>query len=397
MSTPNTEKSQSTSPKWGALIAVIAVLAAYSLTVGYVYPAVAFNLKVKEFSSSLIGLQSAMSGLGILAGSLAAPILADWFTAWKATIIALLGSAIAIILLGVIDPIAPWFFLRFAIGFTGSMLFVVSETWINQLAPDHLRGRIIGIYTSVLAGVFAVGPWLTSVLGFDGWKPFFLVAVILLIMGAPLLIFRKHMPNETSHESGALLSTFKLIPVLLLGVAAFGFFDGAVLTLWPVYALEKGVSVDHAALLLTTLIIGNLVFQYPIGWLADRFSRRSLFTLCATVAFFGSIMLPLTDLNQPYIYAYLTLWGALSFGIYTLAMTIVGEALRGPQLVAANAGFGIMWGVGAIGGSAVTGWLMDLVGTIGMPIALAAMFGILTVVSLFLPPLRLPRQPDTIS
>lgn len=386
--TPGTNTA--TAPKWGALIAVIACLAAYSLTVGYVYPAVAFNLKVKDFSSSLIGLQSAMSGLGILAGSLAAPFFADRLTSWTATVLGLLGSAFAIVLLGLIDPIAPWFILRFIIGFTGSMLFVVSETWINQLAPEHLRGRIIGVYTSVLAGVFALGPWLTSVLGFEGWKPFLLVAIMLLIMGVPLVLFRKDMPNEASHESGALRSTFKLIPVLMLGVAAFGFFDGALLTLWPVYALEKGVSVNHAAFLLTTLIIGNLVFQYPIGWLADRFSRRSLFTLCATTAFFGSIMLPLTDLNQPYIYPYLMLWGALSFGIYTLAMTIVGEALRGPQLVAANVGFGLMWGIGAIGGSALTGSLMDLVGIIGLPLALAVMFGALTVTSLFLPPLRLP-------
>jgi hypothetical protein len=74
-------------------------------------------------------------------------------------------------------------------------------------------------------------------------------------------------------------------------------------------------------------------------------------------------------------------------------MTIVGEVLRGPQLIAANAGFGIMWGVGAIGGSALSGLLMDAMGSVGLPIALAVMFGALTITSLFFPPLRLSRQP----
>ncbi|MGI9406485.1 MAG: MFS transporter [Hyphomicrobiaceae bacterium] len=380
------------SPKWGALLAVITVLAAYSLTVGYVYPAVAFNLKIREFSPGLIGMQSAMSGIGILIGALFTAMIAARYTAFLTTVVGLVASALAIVAIGIIPPIAWWFLLRFIIGFTGSMVFIVTETWINQLAPDRLRGQIIGIYTSVLAGVFAFGPWLTSVLGFDGWRPYFLVALMLLAMGIPLLIFRRDMPPAPPHEPGAFVSTFRLIPVLMLGVAAFGFFDGAVLTLWPVYAIDSNATADHAALLLSTLIVGNLVFQYPIGWLADHFSRRSLFTLCATVAFFGSVMLPLTDLNQTYIYPYLLLWGALSFGIYTLAMTIVGEVLKGPQLVAANAGFGVMWGAGAIGGSAISGWLMDVLGPAGLPVALGIMFGILTITSLFFPPIRI-KQP----
>ncbi|MEO0618151.1 MAG: MFS transporter [Pseudomonadota bacterium] len=391
---PTGDHPASTPPTapWGPLFAVIALLAAYSLTVGYVYPAVAFNLKIKEFTPFVIGAQSAMSGLGILVGSFIAPWVADRVGPLRTTILSLLISAGIIILIGVIPPVAIWFALRFMLGFTTSVLFVLSETWINQLAPDHLRGRIIGVYTSVLAGVFALGPILTNVLGFEGWRPFTMVAILLLVFGLPLLFFRRGLPGASAHETGGLLKSFTRIPVLMLGVAAFGYFDGAVLSLWPVYGLDKGVDVERAALLLTLLIIGNVVLQFPIGWLADRFSRRSLFTLCAAFGFFGAAMLPLTDLNATYIYAYLIIWGALSFGIYTLAMTIVGEALRGAQLIAANAGFGIMWGIGAVAGSAVTGWLMAQIGANGLPVSLAVVFGILMMASLFLPPLRLPKS-----
>ncbi|MEL6289186.1 MAG: MFS transporter [Pseudomonadota bacterium] len=384
---------------WGPLFAVISVLAAYSLTVGYVYPAVAFNLSVKEFSPLVIGLQSAMSGVGILAGSVLTARIASLASPWATTLIALGVSAGVIIALGLIPPVAIWFFLRFALGFSGSLLFILSETWINQLAPDHLRGRIIGIYTSVLAGVFALGPALTTVLGFDGWQPFTSVALLLIAMGLPLLIYRRELPNETVHEEGAFTATLKRIPVLMLGVGAFGYFDGALLTLWPVYALDRDIGVDAAAWLLTLLIIGNLFLQVPIGWLADRFSRRSLFTLCASFAFFGALMLPLVDLTATYAYVYLVIWGALSFGIYTLAMTIVGEALRGSSLVAANAGFGVMWGFGAVAGSGVTGAVMNAIGAVGLPVCIAVVFGALMITSLFFPPIRIatgspPRKPS---
>jgi len=44
----------------------------------------------------------------------------------------------------------------------------------------------------------------------------------------------------------------------------------------PVYGLEVGLSPEDIALFLAAYVLGGALAQYPIGWLADRFDRRSV-------------------------------------------------------------------------------------------------------------------------
>ena len=66
------------------------------------------------------------------------------------------------------------------------------------------------------------------------------------------------------------------------------------------------------------------------------------------------------------------LWGAASFGLYTLALVDLGTRFTGSMLVAGNAAFALMWGIGGISGPPVTGVVMNLFGAEAMPILLAA-------------------------
>ncbi len=48
--------------------AVIGVVSAFSFSVGFTYPALALLLQSQGYSASVIGLQGAMSGIGIVIG-----------------------------------------------------------------------------------------------------------------------------------------------------------------------------------------------------------------------------------------------------------------------------------------------------------------------------------------
>lgn len=45
-----------------------------------------------------------------------------------------------------------WAFLRFGWGIAATVMFFASEFWLVAIAPDALRGRLIAIYSMVLAG-----------------------------------------------------------------------------------------------------------------------------------------------------------------------------------------------------------------------------------------------------
>jgi MFS family permease len=154
------------------LAAVLALLAAFSLTTGYTYPAIAFNMKARGYSAELIGAQVACAGLGILTSAALMPLLAQRFGPWRLALVGLYGTVAAIITFGLTENLALWFLLRFMLGAMVNILFVVSEVWINQLTPDALRGRVIGIYAATNAATFAVGPLLVLVIGYSGPSSF---------------------------------------------------------------------------------------------------------------------------------------------------------------------------------------------------------------------------------
>ena len=68
----------------------------------------------------------------------------------------------------------------------------------------------------------------------------------------------------------------------------------------------------------------------------------------------------------------LALWIGLFSGVYIVAMALVGERFRGPDLVTANAAMGLLWGLGSLTGPALSGAAMDIWDPDGFPGTLAA-------------------------
>ena len=60
------------------------------------------------------------------------------------------------------------------------VLFVLSETWINNLSGDRTRARTIAIYTTSLSLGFAAGPLILSIVGSDRSTPYLVGAGLAL-------------------------------------------------------------------------------------------------------------------------------------------------------------------------------------------------------------------------
>ncbi len=368
--------------------AVLMLLAVFSLTTGYSYPAIAFNMAARGYSAGIIGAQAACAGLGILASAVLMPVLAQRFGAWRLALVGLYGTVVAIFAFGLTENLALWLILRLVLGAMVNILFVVAEIWINQLAPDALRGRIIAVFAATNAGMFALGPLLVPVVGYSGPSSFGVMAGVVGVMGLALVRLRAiEQPLEPAPFAVS-LRIVTVIPVLLLAVVAFGFHDGATLALWVVYAFARGLGETMAALTLSALIMGSVVLQLPIGWLADRMSRRRLLAIVAAVGFGGAALLPLVDLASWWGFAHLLIWGAAAFGVHAVSLTLVGQHLGGAGLVAAAAAFGMAWGIGALAGPWVTGLLMDHAGPSMLPATIAAIYGLLTLAALAAAPIR---------
>jgi MFS family permease len=361
-----------------SLLAAMAAITVFGFALGLMFPLLSLIMEAAGVSPKLIGLNTAMQPLGILAAGLIVPRFIRRFGA-KRTVVAGAYAAALIILAYPYVPIFWWWFaLRFIQGFAVSILFTVSEAWIIQFAEGRYRSRILALYASTMALSFGAGPALLSQIGTAGSLPFAIGALVLIVATIPIYFLREEPHDEEDAGALSTLSFAPKAPVLLLAVAAFGIIDAANLSLLPIWGVKKGMTVEMAALALTAFIIGNTLLQFPIGWLADHAPKRLVMIGCGVATAAASVLLPLSY-GTPLMWLMLVVAGACSAGIYTVALAELGDRFKGADLVAGSATFATMWGVGALAGSLLSGWSMNRFGPDGLPYSLALVFGALLV------------------
>jgi MFS family permease len=130
--------------------------------------------------------------------------------------------------------------------------------------------------------------------------------------------------------------------------------------------------------LISTLMIGAIVMQIPIGWLADKMDKRKLALSLAWISAFTALLWPFALKETSLAFAMVFVWGGLFVGIYTVMLATVGSRFQGNDLVGVYAVMGLAWGVGALIGPTVAGAAMVASTQFGLPglIAVAcALFG----------------------
>ncbi len=361
------------------LVAACAAITVFGFAFGMTYPLLSLILESRGVSSDMIGINSAMMPIGILLFASIIPVAAKRFGARNLAIVAALVTALMILSYKVFDNLPAWFLIRLVQGMSISTLFVLSEAWIVGSAGDANRGKIVAIYASVLSGSFGAGPLLISIIGIEGWLPFVLGSVVVLLGIIPFIFIREDAQNEPEETPASGIFSFApKAPMLLAAVGAFAIFDAAALSLFPVYGIKSGLDVSSSANILTAMIIGNTLLQFPIGWLSDKFPHRWVLGGCALITAMTLLLLPFA-LDGFWKWPLLVLMGTTGYGIYTVSLVALGNWFSGTELVNGSASFAIVWGFGALIGTISGGWVMFGFGHHGLPVSLAVVFLIFAI------------------
>ena len=365
---------------WPVIWAVIGAMSAFALALGLSYPLLAFILENLGTSKAWIGLNAAMTPVGIIVSSPFIPHLARTRGSWALALACMICAMLLFILIGATRRLEIWFVLRFLLGASVNGIFITSETWINQLAKADNRGRIMGIYVTVMAIGFSIGPFLLPFTGFDGWPPFMVGIVGFIAAGLMMLPLRRRIPKFEKTAHGSVYRFVTLAPVLLLAGFSAACFDQIVLSFLPLYALFYGLPKATASFALGVLIVGNVFLQIPLGWFADRTSRHTAMRLCSFATLAGCALLPLVIQSTLLLWPVLFIWGGAAIGVYAMALAGLGDRYSGDMLLTGSAAFGLMWGVGGIVGPTAAGAAMQFLGPVTFPIALGLPFMLLALV-----------------
>ena len=371
--TGGTAQTASTTILWQSLIGAIACVTVFDVTLGFTFPLLTLLLEAAKVDETMIGLNAAMTPLGILIMGPFIPALTRRFGARPVALAAAVGVAGFLLLLKLFPSLPSWFVLRLFLGAVGGILFTISEAWVVRFAEGPNRAKILAIYASVLSAGFAVGPFMIPFTGIHGWLPFAIAAGCALVAMLPILMIKSPDAPVAEGEHMTFWAFIPKAPVLLCAVGVFAVFDAVALAFFPIYALRVGLDLDTASFALGVLIAGNVFLQLPLGWLADRWSRIGTMISCALVTAVFCWILPMT-MGTIFMWPTLVVMGTTGFGVYTVALALLGERFSGQALVAGAAAFAAMWGAGAIIGPPAAGGVIKFFGVEALPYFLGLIY-----------------------
>lgn len=363
-----------------SLAAIYACVFANGVGMGLSLPLLSLIMERNGVPATLNGANATFGALAMIIISPFVPALAARIGTVRFLAICYVVAATALVAFRATNDLVIWFLLRFILNSALQGLFIVSEVWINQIATDNVRGRLVAIYASIFSAGFALGPIIIQGLGTTGWAPFLTGAAAMLVAMAPLLAARRIVPPVEHAPARAMFSFVLRSPSAAAAGLGYGAIEACAGAFLTVYAVRLGSAEKEATLLVAALGLGNMLLVPFLGWLADKVDRRWVMILCGAVGFAGACLLPLTNGAGLPALALVFVWGGFIAGLYAVGLAHLGSTFKGGELAAANAAFAILYAAGVMVGPTLGGIGMDLWNPHGLPAVLALISAALVVV-----------------
>ncbi len=350
-----------TPPAWFTLFAVYATNLGVGILFGFQPPLVALVLHRMGTSTLAVGAITAVSTVAVI-------VLGPWYPRILNALglrVAIIGGIVLAALVLLIMPLdirpVTWLVLRFLTGCGLGLAWIGTEIWLNRVATDRTRGRVMAVYTTVFAAGVVLGPVLLQWTGTVGARPFYWGALALALTVLPLLCVRTApMPTEDADAARGMRSLIGVAPIVMLAALTAGLVESADVALLPLFGVQLGLSESLSLLIVTVFLAGNVALQLPIGAIADRYGRRETLSVCALVSAAGPLFLPYATAQPMLLWPLLFVWGGTMYGFYTQGIALLGDSYPTRDLAAANGLFIIFYCSGGIVGPSLGGLAMDL-------------------------------------
>jgi MFS family permease len=315
------------------------------------------------FSPSLIGFIGTAYFIGFLFGALLATRLIRMVGHIR--VFAALAAIVAAGTLGLLLHVEPytWMALRFVMGFCSSGLFTTIESWLNGAAANEDRGRVLSIYGLVDLVSVTGSQLLLPVLGADGFTSLTVSAMLFTLSLVPIAITPTTEPPERRVVNARFWQVWQISPLAFVGCFVVGLTNGAFRTVGPLYASDIGLGIAGVAVFMSCGIVGGALLQMPLGWLSDRWDRRSVILLATAGASLAGLVLSFVKGDTPYlVYGCALLFGAFAMPLYSLSSANANDFAKPGEHSAVSAGLLFTFAIGAALGPAIASLAMERFG-----------------------------------
>lgn len=256
-----------------------------------------------------------------------------------------------------VHPVA-WALMRFSVGFCMAGLYIVAESWINDLATNRTRGRLLSIYGVVTMGGLALGQVLVNVADPGSFELFVLASVLVSLALVPVTLSATSAPPTRVLSSMSIATLYRIVPTGLTVSLLVGMAHGALIGMGAVYATAAGLRPSQVALFVGAPMVGGVAFQFPIGYVSDHVPRRAVMLIVAAIATAAGLGLIASPPGSIVGYLLIFVVGGMSFPLYSLGIAYTNDWLEPEQILGASAALVMTVGVGAVIGPLVAAGLI---------------------------------------
>ncbi|WP_293267392.1 MFS transporter, partial [Neptunomonas sp.] len=276
------------------------------------------------------------------------------------------------------DPIL-WGGMRIVLGFCNACAFTAMESWLSESSTKETRGKVLAAYNAVVLSGLFFGQFFMNIASPEGSTLFVFSGILLCAAVIPMVLSRNSGPAISEVSSMSLLALYKISPLGVVSCLVSGMIYSATFNLLPVFAKDYGIVDFQLSLYIGAAILGAFLLQFPVGYLSDRFDRR---TVLAILLFISAV----ADFSVPVLASQNILWAvflgtAITCGIiactYPLSISEAFDKLRQSEMVAAMGSMILAFSIGGILGPYTTSIVMDLYGN-------AALFYFVALIQLLL-------------
>ena len=356
---------------WRVMLGTTMVVLSYSL----LNPVLAVRLQTAGVSATAIG---GFAMLAFASVALLVPVVPHVFArigvgrAYRIGLGMELLSCLGYLLT---DDYAAWCALALMAGIGAAAAWNATEALIAHNVPATHRGRLTGLYQTVLGCAMAVGPMLPSVLGLDPRQANG-VAAGGLALGLALALAPSVARLKAAHEGAqtmGLAAAWRHRPLLVWAALVGGVFEVGLGSVTTAYGSQLGMSLAAATSIAGALGMGSFLLQYPTGWLADHVATQRLFTGAAVILVLASLAFGQAHQWPQLIWLCAAAWGAVGGALYTLTMIRVAHDFADTSAVAGTSAMIAGYTAGGALGPLISGAVIDHFGAIGQSWWLAAL------------------------
>lgn len=220
------------------------------------------------------------------------------------------------------------------------------------------------------ASVIAQG--IVAVLDPTSYIAYNVIAACACLSLIPLTLTRATPPLAGTSPRLRPIRTMMVSPLGVFSVIVVGLTSSGFRMVGPIYAMENGLEAAQVAGFMAAGVGGGALAQWPMGWISDRFDRRTVLIIASLLACLVCSGIA-ADLGGPgSIYVASFVFGAATFPLYSLAAAHANDHAKPNEIVELNAALMFYFGVGAIVSPLAAAELIQIYGPAALFVYIAA-------------------------